>query len=114
MVQHALPMMLQHTIAGKISIERVVEKMSHAPAICFKLKKRGFIKEGYYADLVVVRKNVNWSVKKDNILYSCGWSPLEGSLFNFEVSHTLVNGNLVYKDGIIFDQKNGKELQFEN
>ena len=114
MVQHALPMMLQHTIAGKISIERVVEKMSHAPAICFKLKKRGFIKEGYYADLVVVRKNVNWSVKKDNILYSCGWSPLEGSLFNFEVSHTLINGNLVYKDGIIFDQKNGKELQFEN
>ena len=74
----------------------------------------GFIEEGYYADLVVVRENVNWSVKKDNILYSCGWSPLEGSLFNFEVSHTLVNGHIVYKDGIIFDQKNGKELQFEN
>ncbi len=114
MVQHALPVMLQHTLDNKISIERVVEKMAHAPAICFNLKKRGFIREGYYADLVAVRDNVKWSVNKDNILYSCGWSPLEGAEFNFQISHTFVNGNLVYNNGVIIDQKNGKELEFEN
>ena len=114
MVQHALPMMLQHTLNNKISIERVVEKMSHAPAICFKLKKRGFIKEGYYADLVVVKQNTPWSVEKENIRYACGWSPLEGFLLNFKITHTFVNGNLVYKDGFIFDKKNGKELAFNN
>ena len=114
MVQHALPLMLQHTCNNKITIERVVEKMSHAPAICFNLKKRGFIKEGYYADLVVVRKNAHWSVTSENILYSCGWSPLEGSVFNFQISHTFVNGNLVYKNGVILDGKNGKELDFNN
>ena len=114
MVQHALLQMLQHTLNNKISIERVVEKMSHAPAICFNLKKRGFIKEGYYADLVAVQENVKWSVTKDNILYSCGWSPLEGNEFNFKISHTLVNGNLVYKNGIILDHQNGRELEFDN
>lgn len=114
MVQHALPMMLQHTLSNKISIERVVEKMCHTPAICFKLKKRGFIKEGYYADLVVVKDNCNWSVTKENILYSCGWSPLEKFKFNFKITHTFVNGNLVYKNGIIIDEKNGKELDFDN
>ena len=114
MVQHALLVMLQHTLDNKISIERVVEKMAHAPAICFNLKKRGFIREGYYADLVAVRDNVKWSVNKDNILYSCGWSPLEGTEFNFQISHTFVNGNLVYNNGVIIDKKNGKELEFKN
>ena len=114
MVQHALPMMLQHTLDNRISIERVVEKMSHAPAICFKLKKRGFIKEGYYADLVVVKPHSRWTINKDNILYSCGWSPLEGNSLDFEITHTLVNGNIVYKHGNIINEINGKELDFNN
>ena len=114
MVQHALPMMLQHTLDNRISIERVVEKMSHAPAICFKLKKRGFIREGYYADLVIVKPNSRWTVNKDNILYSCAWSPLEGNSFDFAITHTLVNGNIVYKNGKIIDDINGKELDFNN
>ena len=97
MVQHALPIMLEHTLDNKISIERVVEKMSHAPAICFKLKNRGFIREGYYADLVDVKSNASWTVDQHNILYSCGWSPLEGVTMNFKITHTFVNGNLVYK-----------------
>ena len=114
MVQHALPMMLEHTLSDKISIERVVEKMSHAPAVCFKIKHRGFIKEGYYADLVVVQDNSNWKVKKENILYSCGWSPLEGDEFNFKISHTIVNGNLVYENGVIISKQNGQALVFDN
>tara|TARA_Y100001968_G_scaffold124969_1_gene113941 strand:- start:1343 stop:2671 length:1329 start_codon:yes stop_codon:yes gene_type:complete len=113
MVQHALPMMLEHAIDKKISIEGVVDKMSHAPAICFKVQKRGFIKEGYYADLVIVKKQ-KWTIQKNNILYACGWSPLEGRELNFKVTHTIVNGNIVYKDGIIIDKKNGKELAFNN
>ena len=114
MVQHALPMMLQHTLDNRISIERVVEKMSHAPAICFKLKNRGFIREGYYADLVIAKPNSRWTVNKDNILYSCGWSPLEGNSLDFAITHTLVNGNIVYKNGNIIDDINGKELDFNN
>ena len=114
MVQHALQVMLQHTIDNKISIERVVEKMCHAPAICFKVKNRGFIREGYYADLVVVKDNQNYQVTKDNILYSCGWSPLENRKFNFNITHTFVNGVLVYHNGCILDKQNGKELDFDN
>jgi len=113
MVQHALPMMLEHTIAKKISIERVVEKMSHAPAKCFKIQKRGFINEGHYADLVILKKQ-KWKITKQNILYSCGWSPLEGRDLSFKITHTIVNGNIVYKDGIIIDKTNGKELDFYN
>ena len=114
MVQHALPMMLQHTLNNKISIERVVEKMSHAPAICFKLKNRGFIREGYHADLVIVQPNSKWRIKKENILYSCGWSPLEGHSLDFNITHTIVNGNVVYKNGKIINEKNGQELAFDN
>ena len=114
MVQHALPMMLEHTLSNKLSIEKVVEKMSHAPAECFKIKKRGFIKEGFYADLVIVKQQSPWKVTKQNILYSCGWSPLEGKDFNFNITHTIVNGNIVYKDGSILNVKNGKELDFYN
>tara|TARA_Y100001954_G_C15795045_1_gene597159 strand:+ start:1 stop:894 length:894 start_codon:yes stop_codon:yes gene_type:complete len=114
MVQHALPVMLEHTLSNKISIERVVEKMSHAPAICFNLQKRGFIREGYYADLVIAQKSTPHKVTKQNILYSCGWSPLEGNEFNFEITHTIVNGHIAYKNGVINDIKNGKELLFDN
>ncbi len=114
MVQHALTMMLQHTLNNKITIERVIEKMCHAPARCFKVKNRGFIREGYYADLVVVKKSNPWKVKKDNLLYSCGWSPLEGYSFNFSITHTFVNGNLVFHNGQILNKTNGKELDFNN
>jgi len=114
MVQHALPMMLEHTLSNKLSIEKVVEKMSHAPAECFKIKKRGFIKEGFYADLVIVKPQSLWKVTKQNTLYSCGWSPLEGKDFSFNITHTIVNGNIVYKDGSILNIKNGKELDFYN
>jgi len=114
MVQHALPMMLQHTLNNKITIDRVIEKMCHAPARCFKVQKRGFIREGYYADLVVVKKSDLWKVSKDNLLYSCGWSPLEGYSFNFSITHTFVNGNLVFHNGQILNKTNGKELDFHN
>tara|TARA_Y100000589_G_scaffold331094_1_gene383233 strand:+ start:894 stop:2225 length:1332 start_codon:yes stop_codon:yes gene_type:complete len=114
MVQHALPLMLQHSLSDKITIEKVVEKMCHAPANCFKIKKRGFIREGYYADLVVVRKTKPWTVSKDNILYGCKWSPLEGKSFDFRVSHTFVNGNLVYKNGNLIEIENGQALTFDN
>jgi len=113
MVQHALPMMLQHVCNNKISVERVVEKMCHAPAICFKLKQRGFIKEGYYADLVVVKEK-DWQVNKQNLLYACKWSPLEDKNFKFSITHTIVNGTLVYENGLIIDNVNGKELSFNN
>ena len=113
MVQHALPMMLEHVSNDKISIERVVEKMCHAPAKCFKLKKRGFIKEGYYADLVVVKEK-DWQVNKKNLLYACKWSPLEGMDLKFLITHTFVNGNLVYQNGLIINNTNGKELGFYN
>jgi len=114
MVQHALPMMLQHTLDKRISIERVVQKMCHAPANCFKIKKRGFIEEGFYADLVVVQDKTKWVVNKDNILYGCKWSPLQNKTFDFQISHTFVNGNLVYENGNFFNIKNGKELVFDN
>ena len=112
MVQHALPMMLEHTLKNKISIEKVVEKMCHAPAICFNIHKRGFLREGYYADLVVVEPNFSWKVTKENLLYLCGWSPLEGNTFNFKIRYTFVNGNLVYNNGYINDSYRGKELRF--
>ncbi|MAQ69742.1 MAG: dihydroorotase [Flavobacteriales bacterium] len=113
MVQHALPMMLQHTLNQKLSLEHVVEKMCHAPAKCFKVNRRGFIREGYYADLVVVNKR-KWQVNENNILYACNWSPLNGYKFDFQISHTFVNGNLVYKEGNIINKTNGKELDFDN
>ena len=113
MVQHALPMMLQHTLNQKLSLEHVVEKMCHAPAKCFKVNRRGFIREGYYADLVVVNKR-KWQVNENNILYACNWSPLNGYEFDFQISHTFVNGNLVYKEGNVINKTNGKELDFDN
>ena len=112
LVQHALVAMLEFYHQGKVSLEWIVEKMCHAPAICFQVKERGFIREGYYADLVVVDLNKPWVVEKDNILYHCGWSPFEGETFKSSVVKTFVNGNLVY-DGGIFDEKHrGMRLEF--
>lgn len=113
LVQHSLVVMLENYKIGKISLERIVEKMAHNPAILFRIEKRGFIREGYKADLVLVDLNKNWTVEKENILYKCGWSPLEGTTFHSKVTHTFVNGNLVYENGTINEKKFGERLLFE-
>lgn len=113
LVQHALVVMLEHFRNGKITLEKVVEKMCHNPAILFRIEKRGFVKEGYKADLVLVDLNKKWTVAKDNILYKCGWSPLEGSAFHSQVTHTFINGNLVYDNGKISEQRFAERLLFE-
>lgn len=110
LVQHALIAMLEKAKQGLISIERVVEKMAHAPAILFQIEKRGFIREGYFADLVVVEQKNNF-VDKSNILYQCGWSPFEGTNFSHSVTKTFVNGNLVW-DNAIIEVGIGKRLTF--
>jgi dihydroorotase len=98
LVQHALPAMLQMHHQGKISLEKIVEKMCHNPAILFQIEKRGFIREGYKADLVIVDLNAPWAVQPGNTLYKCGWSPFEGTTFKSRITHTFVNGNLVYRN----------------
>ncbi|WP_308991433.1 dihydroorotase [Mariniflexile litorale] len=112
LVQHALPAMLEMHHKGKISIEKIVEKMCHNPAILFQVEKRGYIKEGYFADLVLVDLNNPWTVNKDNILYKCGWSPFEGTTFRSRITHTFVNGSLVYQNSKFIDVKAAKRLTF--
>jgi dihydroorotase len=113
LVQHSLLMMLHYVKEGKISIEKVVEKMSHAVAKCFQIKDRGFIREGYFADLVLVDLNKFTTVSKENILYKCGWSPLEGFTFPATVTNTFVNGHLVYGNNVFDESQSGQRLQFE-
>lgn len=113
LVQHSLLLMLQYVQDGHISIEKVVEKMSHAPAQCFQINNRGYIREGYYADLVLVDMKKSYTVSKQNILYKCGWSPFEGHSFPASVSYTLVNGNVVYEDGKVNDTVRGQRLSFD-
>jgi dihydroorotase len=105
--------MLEYVKAGKISIEKVVEKMSHTPAICFQIKDRGYIREGYAADLVLVDMNGGTKVSKENILYRCGWSPFEGHTFPARITHTLVNGSVVYENGQVFESVKGQRLRFD-
>lgn len=112
LVQHALLAMLEKSIQGVISIERIVEKMAHAPADLFRINNRGYIKEGYYADLVEINTGRKTQVNKNNVFYKCGWSPFEGITFNHEVSRTFVNGRLVYDGGKIIEGSNGKRLLF--
>ncbi len=112
LVQHALPAMLTAYRQGKISIEKIVEKMCHNPAKIFKINKRGFIKKGFYADLVLVDIASPWTVTKDNILYKCGWSPFEGNTFQSKITHTFVNGKLVYNNGNLKTERAGKRLEF--
>ena len=112
LVQHALSAMLQKYHEGVISLEQIVEKMCHNPAKLFQIQKRGFIKEGYYADLVLVDLNDHWKVSKENIFYKCGWSPFEETIFNSKVTHTFVNGHLVYEVGRFSAQRNAKRLTF--
>lgn len=113
LVQHALIAMFEAHLKGKISVEKIVEKMCHNPAKIFKIEKRGFIKEGYYADLAIVNSHLPWVVKKENILYSCGWSPFEGTNFKSRVTYTFVNGKLVYANGKVKEVKAGQRLLFE-
>ncbi len=112
LVQHAVVAMFEAFHQGKISIEKIVEKMAHNPAKIFKIEKRGFIKEGFYADLVLINPAMPWSVKKENILYKCGWSPLEGTTFKSRITHTFVNGQLVYQNAKVNEAKAGKRLLF--
>ena len=112
LVQHALPALLEMYHDGDISIEKIVEKFCHNPAILFDVEKRGFIKEGYYADLVIVNLNNPWTVKKDNILYKCGWSPFEGTTFKSRITHTFINGGLAYENFRFYDTKYAKRLTF--
>ncbi len=113
LVQHALVALFEAYHQGKISIEKIVEKTAHNPAILFQIEKRGFIKVGYYADLVIVNAGLPWSVKKENILYKCGWSPFEGFTFKSRITHTLVNGQLVYSNFKVKEIRAGKRLQFD-
>lgn len=112
LVQHALVALLELHHHGKISLQKIVEKTSHAPAICFQVEKRGFIREGYWADLVLVDLKDPWTVDKSNILYKCGWSPFEGQEFQSKVSRTWVNGNLVYDQGKLNNDIKGSRLLF--
>ena len=112
MVQHALPAMLEFYRQGKISLEKVVEKMAHSPAICFQIENRGFIREGYWADLVLVDLNKPLTVSRSNVLSKCGWSPFEGQTFSSSVISTIVSGKLVYEQGVIKDGIVGKRLSF--
>ncbi len=113
LVQHAVVAMFEAFHQGKISVEKIVEKMCHNPAKIFKIEKRGFIKEGFYADLAIVDAAKPWSVKKENILYKCGWSPFEGTNFISRVMYTLVNGQIVNQNGVIKEIKAGKRLLFD-
>ncbi|OQX72249.1 MAG: dihydroorotase [Bacteroidetes bacterium 4484_249] len=113
LVQHSLLAMLDFFHKDKISVEKIVEKMCHAPAICFQVEKRGFIREGYWADIVLIDTNSKTPVTKSNILYKCGWSPFEGHTFNSAITHTFVNGNLVYENGKFNESVKGKRLLFE-
>jgi dihydroorotase len=112
LVQHAVTAILEKVKEGVISIEKAVEKMSHNPAILFQIEKRGFIKEGYYADLVLIDPNKSQTVSKENLLYKCGWSPFEGTTFSSTITHTFVNGTLMYHRGVFNEKTKGKRLTF--
>lgn len=112
LVQHALVALLEAYLDGKIPIEKLVEKACHNPAILFEIEKRGYVKEGYYADLIIVNTNDPWTVSKENILYKCGWSPFEGTTFRSKISHAFVNGSMVYNKNGITNVKAAKRLTF--
>ena len=112
MVQHSLNCMLDFYQKGLISLEKIVEKMCHNPAKLYKMTDRGYIREGFYADLVLVDLNTEWTVSKENLLYKCGWSPLEGTTFANAITHTFVNGNLVYDNGKFNEENFGVAIEF--
>lgn len=113
LVQHSVLLMLHYYKQGKISLEKIVQKMSHAVADCFQIKERGYIREGYHADLVIADLQQQTKVSKENILYRCGWSPLEGFEFPAAITHTFINGRLVYGNGVWDESLRGQRLVFE-
>lgn len=113
LVQHSVVAMMGFVHQKKISIEKMVQKMSHNPGILFQIEKRGFIREGYFADIVLVNPNAPWKVDKKNILAKCGWSPFEGNTFRSAVTHTWVSGHLAYADGLFNEGSNGLRLKFD-
>ena len=113
MVQHSLNAMFEHYLSKRISLEKIVEKMCHNPAILFRIKNRGYIRKNYFADLVILNPNKSYTVDKSNILYKCGWSPFEGKKFNSVVTHTFVNGNLVYENGKVDESVRGSKITFQ-
>lgn len=113
LVQHAVVALMEAYHRGQISIEKIVEKMAHNPAILFQIEKRGFVRKGYYADLILVDPHNPWTVTKDNILYKCGWSPFEGTTFKSRITHTLLNGVLVYQNTQFSKQNAAMRLTFE-
>ncbi len=114
LVQHSLPAMLQFYHAGRISLEQIVRKMCHTPADIFHIRHRGYIREGYWADLTLVDPGSPWIVDKGNILYKCGWSPFEGEKFDSRITHTIVSGHLVYENGKWDESARGKRLTFSH
>jgi dihydroorotase len=112
LVQHSVLLMLHYVKQGKLSLEKVAEKMSHAVATCFQIAERGFIREGYFADLLITDLNQSTTVSKENILYKCGWSPLEGFTFPATITHTFVNGHLVYGNNMFDESQKGQRLRF--
>jgi len=113
LVQHALPAMLELYHQGKISLEKIAEKMAHNVADCFRIEKRGYVREGYWADLALVNLNTPWTVTRDNILYKCKWSPFEGTTFQSSIAATIVSGNLVWEMGKLIEGSNGRRLRFK-
>lgn len=112
LVQHSLPLMMKYAVEGKITPEKVVEKMAHHPAICFEIENRGFIREGYAADIVLLNPNQSLTIDQQNIYYKCGWSPLEGMTLPVTVATTIVNGHVVYENGIFNEEQKGQRLRF--
>ncbi len=112
LVQHSLQLMLDFHHQQKISLEKIIEKMCHAPADCFQVKNRGYLREGYFADIAIVDIQKEYTITNQNILYKCGWSPLENKTFKGEVTQTFVNGNLVYNNGLFDESKKGQRLLF--
>lgn len=113
LVQHALQLMLYYVSQGKLTIEKLVEKMCHAPAECFNISERGYLREGYYADCVIVDMNKPQAVSESNLFYKCGWSPMEGLTMPATITHTFVNGNLVYENGRFHESDKGMRLRFD-
>jgi dihydroorotase len=112
LVQHPLLMMLDFYRDGKITLEKIAEKMSHAPAICFQIAERGYLREGYFADMVLVDLNKKYQVNKNNIFYKCGWSPLEGHIFASSIEKTFVSGHLAFDNGVFDESQKGLRLAF--
>jgi dihydroorotase len=112
LVQHSLVAMLEKAYEGEISLELVVDKMCHAPARIFNIDRRGFIRKGYHADLVLIDPKQPWEVSKENILYKCGWSPFEGVTFRSKITHTFVGGHLAWNNGIFDESRKGTRLLF--